>query len=85
MNHTPCQKQEFLDLWFSIVDNIYSVEEIQNILTAINNADKSKPELICQTAKTHFNQLLALIIFKRQRRRKVLPLSAILTHLKTNY
>jgi ectoine hydroxylase-related dioxygenase (phytanoyl-CoA dioxygenase family) len=35
-------KQELSDNGFSIIDNIYSAEEVQNILTAINNADTSK-------------------------------------------
>lgn len=35
-------KQELSDNGFSIVDNIYSAEEVQNILVAINNADTSK-------------------------------------------
>lgn len=41
MTHIPSQKQEFLDNGFSVVDNIYSAEEVQNILKAIDNADKS--------------------------------------------
>jgi ectoine hydroxylase-related dioxygenase (phytanoyl-CoA dioxygenase family) len=42
MNDIAKHKQELLDSGFSVVDNIYSIDEIQNILTAINNVDSSK-------------------------------------------
>jgi ectoine hydroxylase-related dioxygenase (phytanoyl-CoA dioxygenase family) len=35
-------KNELLDNGFSIIDNIYSAEEVQNILTTIQNADTNK-------------------------------------------
>ncbi|WP_208025544.1 phytanoyl-CoA dioxygenase family protein [Niastella caeni] len=42
MNNTAIHKQELLDNGFSVVENIYSIDEVENILTAINNADTSK-------------------------------------------
>jgi hypothetical protein len=41
MNDIAKHKQELLDNGFSIVDNIYSVDEVQSILLAINKADTS--------------------------------------------
>ena len=35
-------KNELSENGFSILNNIYSAEEVHNILTAINNADTSK-------------------------------------------
>jgi ectoine hydroxylase-related dioxygenase (phytanoyl-CoA dioxygenase family) len=35
-------RNELLDNGFSIIDNVYSIDEIQNILVAIDNADTNK-------------------------------------------
>lgn len=42
MSDTTKQKQELLDYGFSVIDNVYSFEEIQNILAAIHDADTSR-------------------------------------------
>lgn len=41
MNNTIKHKQQLLENGFSVVDNIYSNDEVQRILTAINEADSS--------------------------------------------
>lgn len=42
MNNTTRHKQELSDNGFSVIDVFYSVEEVNDILTAIKNADSSK-------------------------------------------
>ena len=42
MNNIKRHKQELLDNGYSIIENVYSTEEVHNILSAINNADMSK-------------------------------------------
>lgn len=42
MNNIIKHKQQLLENGFSVVDNIYSNDEVQCILTAINEADSSK-------------------------------------------
>ncbi len=42
LNNITKYKQELLDSGFSVVNNVYSVDEVQNILEAINNVDTSK-------------------------------------------
>lgn len=41
MNNIIKHKQQLLENGFSVVDNIYSNDEVQCILTAINEADSS--------------------------------------------
>ncbi|WP_111629028.1 phytanoyl-CoA dioxygenase family protein [Larkinella arboricola] len=42
MNNIEIHRQELLEKGFSVIDNIYSIDEVQNILQAINEADTSK-------------------------------------------
>ncbi|WP_281637289.1 phytanoyl-CoA dioxygenase family protein [Flavobacterium marginilacus] len=42
MNDTAKHKQELLDNGFSVINDIYSIDEVNSILTAINTADTSK-------------------------------------------
>lgn len=42
MNDLTIHTQALLDQGFSVIENIYSANEVQHILTIINNADRSK-------------------------------------------
>ena len=42
MNNTSKYKQDLLDIGFSVVNNVYSLDEVKTILEAIDNVDSSK-------------------------------------------
>jgi len=42
LNNTSKYKQDLLDIGFSVVNNVYSLDEVKTILEAIDNVDSSK-------------------------------------------